>query len=123
MSLVEAVLNTMPEGVVATDPSGQIVRSNDSFQRLFALPDEVLASRPMTACLERVSVLAAAPAAYRREWIYAGIAERDEYAAVVPLADGRKIEQMMQVRRANGAIVGRVWTFSEMPVPAAVGGV
>jgi hypothetical protein len=76
----------------------------------------------MPACLEHVAGATADPASYRREWLTAALSERDQHAALVALSDGRRIEQTMLVRRVDGAVVGRVWTFAEAPVAAAVSG-
>lgn len=116
-SLVQAVLESSPEGLLVTDLDGAIVTSNRPFAELWRLPEPLLAGHDDG----RVYRAMARRLADRRQWrawlAKLGAAREQVTADTLSLRDGRRLACRSRPQMAREQWLGRVYTFTELPPP------
>lgn len=111
VSLHQATLESTADGILVVDENGRIVNHNRKFQKMWRIPDDVLASyeddkalayvvgqlRNPDTFVQKVRELYAKPEAesYDRLWF----------------KDGRVFDRYSQPQRVGKRVVGRVWSF------------
>ncbi len=114
VSLLNAALNSTADGLLIIDTHGKVAGFNQEFQRLWRLPDDIVATSDDNRLLEHALRQLKDPEAFlaRVRELYAtpGAVSFD----VVEFSDGRVIERYSQPQMLDGAIVGRVWSFRDV---------
>lgn len=111
VSLHQATLESTADGILVVDENGRIVNYNRKFQKMWRIPEEVLASyeddqvlayvvgqlRNPDTFMQKVRELYAKPESesYDRLWF----------------KDGRVFDRYSQPQRVGKRVVGRVWSF------------
>ncbi|MPZ46918.1 MAG: PAS domain S-box protein [Betaproteobacteria bacterium] len=114
LSLLQATLDATADGILLVDTEGRIVRYNARFTQMWCIPDDVLAAGEVAGALQFVMTQLKDPEGFlaRVKEIYAH--PEAESRDIVELADGRAFERYSQPQRIEGAIAGRVWSFSDI---------
>ena len=115
LSLMEATLEATDDAILVTDADANVTHFNERFRRMWDVPADVLATRRHWNLLEVTSqqVLASDEFLDRVRKIYDS---DDEVVDILQLRDGRVIEWFSKIQYADGAAVGRVWSFRDISV-------
>jgi PAS domain S-box-containing protein len=114
LSLLEATLESMVDGLLVVDGYGKIKHYNQQFQALWRLPDEALTGRDdnralssaLTQLRDPQTFLESVRALYRQR-------EREGHD-LIEFNDGRIVEYYSKPQRMGDRIVGRVWSFRDI---------
>lgn len=114
LSMLEATLESMPDGLLVVDGHGRIKSYNRQFQALWRLPDEILLAqdddRAILSAMEQVRD----PELFLRT-IRGLYAHRDQAGrGLWELKDDRIIEFYSAPQRIGEQIVGRIWHFRDI---------
>lgn len=114
-SLVQAVLESSPEGILVTDLDGVIVTSNRRFAELWRLPEPLLAGHD-DGRIYRAMVRRLAERRQWRVWVAKLGAAREQITAdTLALRDGRSLSCRSRPQMAREQRIGRVYTFTALP--------
>jgi len=114
LSLLRATLESIDNGIVATDFSGRLVTFNKQLLDIWNLPQELMTpeNREKAMAFTLNQVKDAALHQKRREEIAADPeCVTDD---LVELKDGRILERHSQPQRVEGRVVGRVWSYRDI---------
>lgn len=111
VSLLTATLESTADGILVLDDSREIVNYNRKFAELWKIPESVLAKRDgkrlRSIMIDQLkdpdSIIKANAEIYRDE-------DRVSYD-FMELKDGRIYERYSQPQRADGKVIGRVWSY------------
>lgn len=114
VSLHQAALKSMADGLLVVDPAGRVVSFNYRFIEMWGIPAEVAASGRDAGLLGAVLHQLVDPEGFLRR-----VAELygDPDASAhdeIRLRDGRVFERYTQPQRHAGRSVGRVWCFRDV---------
>jgi rsbT co-antagonist protein RsbR len=114
MTLLQATLEAVADGILVVDGAGAIASYNRQFVDLWGISEAILATRDDTAALGFVVHQLKEPTAFlaKVEALYAQ-PEVSSYD-VLELQDGRMIERYSQPQQIDGITVGRVWGFRDV---------
>jgi PAS domain S-box-containing protein len=119
LAVTRAALEATADGILAIDETGRIVSWNSKFLELWAIPEDLIASRDteqVRACI--------APQLKRPQDYLDRIKEVDVSAAksadLLELADGRQIERYSEPISIGGVATGRVWSFRDVTMRSEV---
>ena len=99
---LSAVLNSLPDGIVVTNASGEICAANQKLEALWNIPAEELSRLAWSGLRTAILSQLERPEA----WVETG--------AVAVLKDGRTIEYHSEPRVLSGENSGRVWSFRDI---------
>ena len=114
LSLIEATLEATDNGVLVTDRSGLITRSNAHFSELWNLPSTIINAGNWKTSLSTINSQLIEPNAFS---IMIGETNWDSKRKIndtVELSDGRTLERYSQPMHENGIHSGRVWRFRDI---------
>ncbi|MGB7413219.1 MAG: GAF domain-containing protein, partial [Thermosynechococcaceae cyanobacterium] len=114
-AMLEAQRAATLDGVLVVDEHQQIIYNNEQFQRVWNIPDAVLATRSDAALIKSVLSQLEQPAEFQSKIAYLmahpEITSEDE----VFLKDGRTLERKSApVRSQSGDSFGRIWFFRDI---------
>jgi PAS domain S-box-containing protein len=114
LSLHQATLKSMIDGLLVVDPAGGVLSFNQRFLEMWGIPPEAAASGRDADLLNAVLHQLDDPAGFlhRVEELYA-----DPEASAcdeILLADGRVFDRRSEPQRLAGRSVGRVWSFRDV---------
>ncbi len=114
LSLLEAALESVGEGLLVVDRNGRIARYNQRFIEMWGVSPALLATADDRAVIAYAKSKLADPNAFveRVEALYARPDAED--MDVLELADGRTFERYSRPQRLDGEVVGRVWSFRDV---------
>jgi signal transduction histidine kinase/ActR/RegA family two-component response regulator len=114
VAMLRATLEATTDGILVTDPEGNVVDFNEKYAAFWNIPHQILQQRKHRPLLEMVAARFDDPAGFiaRAEAIYAS--SQNESFDVLHLADGRICERYSRIQFVDGENVGRVWTFREV---------
>lgn len=115
LSLLRATLESTAEGILVVDRSGTVTSWNDSFRRMWRVPDEVIANLVDGALLRHAMSVVRDPVqlAESAERL-SHDAPHEESFDIIELLDGRTFERYSVPQRIGDQIVGRVWSFRDV---------
>ena len=115
LSLLQATLDAMRDGILAIDLENRITAYNQKFVEIWNLPDSILSTRNHNTALEYAANLAVDPMGFI-DLIKGQIGQHveTESSDLVSFKDGRIIELHSLPQRLNGIPVGRVWSFRDV---------
>jgi len=114
LSLLEATLESMADGILVVGAEGRIERFNQKFAAMWRMPRDVLASRDDDGAMGFVLEQLQEPAAFldKLRRLYA---EPDaESFDTLRFRDGRVFERYSLPQRLAREVVGRVWSFRDV---------
>jgi signal transduction histidine kinase/CheY-like chemotaxis protein len=114
VSLLNAALNSTADGILIINTHGRVVGWNREFQRLWAIPDDLLQAGDDRRMLDFVLGQLKHPEPFLRR-----VQELYATPAVVSFdalefRDGRIVERYSQPQMLDGRIEGRVWSFRDV---------
>jgi PAS domain S-box-containing protein len=114
LSLLKATLESTADGILVVDREGNTVSFNQVFARLWRLPESVLASGDDRSLLAFVIDQVKDPDGFLSgvRAIYAQ--PEAESFDTVDFLDGRAFERFSKPQRAEGKVIGRVWSFRDI---------
>jgi PAS domain S-box-containing protein len=114
MSLLQATLESTADAILVVDTQGRMERWNQQFIQLWAIPEDIAASRDDTRTLHHVLSQLKDPESFlaRVRELY-GKPEEESFDTI-EFKDGRVIERYSQPQRLDGKVVGRVWNFRDV---------
>jgi len=113
-SLLEATLESTADGLLVVANDRSIASFNSQLARMWRLPDWLLAERDDLKTLDYIADQLVDPGSFlaKVEELYANPdAESDD---IIAFKDGRIYERASKPQYVAGAIVGRVWSFSDV---------
>ena len=114
VSLLNATLESTADGILVVDLTGRIKRWNQKFAEMWRIPEAILASYDDKLVLNYVLGQLAHPeeflAKVKELYQQPEASVRDE----VDFADGRVFSRCSQPQRIGTAVVGRVWSVSDI---------
>jgi signal transduction histidine kinase len=114
-TLLEAVLETTADAVLVVAPDGRMVYFNRRFVELWAIPDDIVASRRDDEALGAVREQLIDPAAFLDRVGYLYAHPREESIDELRLRDGRILERRSApLVGSHGQLRGRVWFFRDV---------
>jgi len=114
LSLLEATLESTADGILVTDPSGNIKNFNQQFKDLWRIPDSVLESKNDDEALAFVLSQLSDPDAFVSKVDELYLQPEEESFDVLQFADGRVFERYSKPQIIDDQIVGRVWSFRDI---------
>ncbi len=113
-SLLEATLESTADGILAVDHQGRIVRYNQKFVELWAIPDFILKTRDDSQALAHVLAQLRDPDEFIKKVNALYAHPEAESFDDIEFKDGRIIERYSKPQRIEGKSVGRVWSFRDV---------
>ncbi|HBC06959.1 MAG TPA: hypothetical protein DC046_05165, partial [Rhodospirillaceae bacterium] len=113
VSLLQATLDATADGILVTAMDRRIQAFNQRFVEMFAVPDDLIASRDAWKVRDWVADLAEQPEAFIAdvERLYADPSH--EFHSTLELKDGRIIERYTRPQYLGDTIIGRVISFRD----------
>ncbi len=114
LSLLTASLESTADGILIVDRYGNIVRWNQKFVEMWAIPQEVLLCHDDEKAINHILARLSDPDRFvaKVKELY----ERPEESSFdqIEFLDGRILERYSQPQRIEDTIVGRVWSFRDI---------
>jgi len=114
LSLLEATFDSTAEGLLVVDNRGSITGFNRRFVDMWELPQDILESRDDDAAIGYVLSQLHDPDAFitKIQELYSTL--EAESHDTLHFIDGRVVDRFSYPQRVDGAVVGRVWSFSDV---------
>jgi PAS domain S-box-containing protein len=114
LSLLEATLESMVDGLLVVDGYGRIKHYNKQLQVLWRMPDEALADRDDNVALAFALTQLRDPQSFAKSLHNLYEHRELEGYGLLEFNDGRIVEYYCKPQRMGNSIVGRVWTFRDI---------
>jgi signal transduction histidine kinase len=114
LSLHQATLRSMTDGLLVVDPAGRVLSFNQRFLEMWRIPPQAAASGRDADLLNAVLHQLEDPSGFLRrvEQLYAD--PEASASEEIRLADGRVFDRWSEPQRLAGRSVGRVWSFRDV---------
>jgi two-component system CheB/CheR fusion protein len=114
LATMRATLESVWDGILAVDEHGTVTAFNETYVRMWQLPDTIMETRDHRRIVAFVAPQLRDPQAFleRVEAIYA--TSSPETSDVLEFADGRVFERYSRIQAIDDRDVGRVWTFHDV---------
>ncbi len=114
LSLLEAALESMADGLLVVDGFGKIKEYNKQFQVLWGLPDAVLDTHDDDLALAAATPRLRDPEAFLNRVRELYEHREQEGHGLAEFKDGRIVEYYSKPQRMDDQVVGRVWSFRDI---------
>ncbi len=114
LSLLEATLESIADGILVIGREGRIERFNQKLATMWRVPREVLASRDDEGAMGLVLEQLQDPAAFLDKVRRLYAEPEAESFDTLHFRDGRVFERYSLPQRLAGEVVGRVWSFRDV---------
>lgn len=117
LSLFNAALESTADGLLIVDTAGKISRFNQTFARMWRIPEAILQKQDDQQALDWALRQLRDPEVFlgKVKELYAH--PEDESHDSIEFKDGRIFERYSRPQRIDGRIVGRVWSFRDVTAP------
>lgn len=114
LSIFNAALESTADGLLTVDAAGKISRFNQTFARMWRIPEAVLQKQDDQQALDWALRQLRDPEGFlgKVKELYAHPEEESHDS--IEFRDGRIFERYSQPQRIDGRIVGRVWSFRDV---------
>jgi PAS domain S-box-containing protein len=113
-ALLAATVESTGDGLLVVDLAGKVVLQNDRFARMWRIPEEILGShdsdRLIAFVLDQLTDPDVFVSKIREHY---GRLEAESFDTL-NFKDGRVFERYSRPERAEGVVVGRVWSFRDV---------
>ncbi|MCX6279522.1 MAG: PAS domain S-box protein [Bacteroidetes bacterium] len=114
LSLLEATLESIHNGILVVNSQGAVIKTNNTFAKMWHIPEDVLASRDDSVLLKHVMNQLS-----DQEEFIAKVTElyekpESETLDVINFKDGRFFERISKPMMLDGKPKGRVWSFLDI---------
>jgi PAS domain S-box-containing protein len=114
LSLLQATLESIPDGVIAIGCDGDIVSLNQKFVQMWQIPDSIITSRNHNQYLNFYQNQVKYPEIFCTD-VYQLDSHKDfESCDTLELKDGRVFERYSKPLRLGEEIIGAVWSFRDI---------
>lgn len=113
LSLLDAILESTTNGIIAINCHGDIVDFNQKFVEMWQVPDSITASRDHEQWLAFYRDQLKDPESFCRRCQEPNLWDFEGYDTV-ELKDGRVFERYIQPQSLGEQIIGQVWSFREI---------
>ena len=114
LSLLQATLESTADGILVVDAEGRVAMYNQTFLRLWRIPEELAATRDDDRLLQHAVEQLTDPEDFLGKVRYLYHHPEEESFDVLRLRDGRLYERYSRPQRIGDRIVGRVWSFRDV---------
>ncbi len=114
LSLMDATLDSIHNGILVVSHEGKIVKTNAKFAELWRIPQSLLDSRDDKLLLEYVVAQLADPGAFMTKVRELYNNPEAESIDVIDFADGRAYERISKPMHVGNESIGRVWSFLDI---------
>jgi PAS domain S-box-containing protein len=114
LALFRATLEATADGILVLDQSGSVLHHNQSFVRIWQIPELSLRGAGLAHLLTAMSQQCHAPELARARFQAALQSSAPESQEVLELTDGRCIEQRCTLTLLEGGGACRVWSFRDI---------
>jgi len=114
LSLLEAALDSVGDGVVVVNRHGRMVEFNRRLVEMWRLPEEIAQTRDGYRALAWMLEQVKTPQPILSHLKEISFRPQSETRDIVELKDGRVFENVSRPQMDRGAILGRVWTFRDI---------
>lgn len=114
VSLLQATIESISEGLLVVDAAGRITVHNRRFVELWQIPAELLRPKADAPILEFVLPQLIDPDGFLATVKHLYAHPRQESSDVLRFKDGRIYERYSRPQRLGDRIVGRVWSFRDI---------
>ena len=114
VSLLDATMETISDGIVVISRDGQITGINDQYLKLWSMPTELLAAQDPSALVRFIADQLVDPEAFLQ---HAAALSADEVTlshGVLEFTDGRAVEFNSRPQKIADTIVGRIWNYRDI---------
>ena len=114
LSLHQATLKSMTDGLLVVDPAGGVLSFNQRFLEMWRIPPEAAASGRDADLLNAVLHQLEDPAGFLQRVTELYADPEASSSEEIRLADGRVFDRRSEPQRLAGKSVGRVWSFRDV---------
>jgi DNA-binding response OmpR family regulator len=114
LSLTDATLNSIHNGILVVSPDGKVIKANAKFAELWRIPDDLLATNEDKILLEFVNSQLANPDAFHSRIKELYCTPDVESNDIIDFADGRVFERISRPMYVESEYIGRVWSFLDI---------
>lgn len=116
LALLSAILETTDNGILATDLSGAVLKTNRRFLELWSIPEHVLHHADEDILLRYVESQLKDPKEFREKVAYYNSNDDLDLLDTISFVDGREFERFSMPMFIDGKVVGRVWSFRDVSI-------
>jgi PAS domain S-box-containing protein len=113
LAVTRATLEATADGILAIDETGRIVSWNSKFLELWAIPEDLIASRDSQQVHACIAPQLKRPQDYLDRIMEVEVSA-EKSADLLELTDGRQIERYSEPISIEGVATGRVWSFRDV---------
>jgi PAS domain S-box-containing protein len=114
LSLHQATLRSMTDGLLVVDPAGGVLSFNQRFLEMWRIPPEAAASGRDADLLNAVLHQLEDPSGFMQRVTELYADPEASSSEEIRLADGRVFDRRSEPQRLAGRSVGRVWSFRDV---------
>ena len=114
-SLIRATLESIDEGIVVISSQGQVEHFNDNFVRMLGLSKAALRGGSRETIIQHILHRIRDPRSFQSILEDVRRSPLESTFDVIEFLDGRVLEMTSSPQKAEGDVMGRVWTFRYAP--------
>jgi PAS domain-containing protein len=114
IALLQATLDSIGEGILVINSSGQMINHNKRFLEIWDIPEEIMKTHDNEKAITYVLDKIIDPIGFRKNINNAFANAVNNSAYVVKFKDGKIVEMNSRPQLVDGENVGRVWSFRDI---------
>lgn len=113
LSLSQATLESVKEGIIAINLRGQVIAANHGFTQLWRIPKHKLSSFTSTGLIRYLASQITNRAVFLNHISKTNLNKAEDDYCLLHLKNGSKIECRSHPQRLGNRLIGRVWVFRD----------